>query len=86
MCYPPLSWQTLDIDFKAARFNKDGSKAAGPVLTLHHNGVKIHDNIELVENFYTGGEKTLADKPGALMLQNYVGKVYYRNIWVVAKP
>jgi DNA invertase Pin-like site-specific DNA recombinase len=86
MCYPPLSWQTYDIQFKAARWNKDRTKAASPVLTVHHNGVKIHDNIELQENYLTGGEKSLADKPGALMLQNYVGKVYYRNIWVVEKP
>lgn len=86
MCFPPLSWQTFDIEFKAARFTKDGAKAVGPILTLHHNGVKIHDNLELQENSYTGGEKTLADKPGAFMLQNYVGKVYYRNIWVVEKP
>lgn len=85
MCYPPLAWQTYDIQFKAARFHQDGTKAASPVLTLHHNGVKIQDNLELQDNYFTGGEKALADKPGALMLQNYVGKVYYRNIWVVEK-
>jgi len=85
MCFPPLCWQTYDIQFKAARFDKDGKKVAGPVLTLRHNGVKIHDEYELQESYYTGGEKTLADKPGAFFLQNYVGKVHYRNIWVVEK-
>ena len=60
-------------------------KLAKPVLTVHHNGVKIHDDLELEENGFTGGEKALTDKPGAIMLQNYIGKVYYRNIWVVEK-
>jgi hypothetical protein len=85
MCYPPLSWQTYDIQFKAARFDKDGKKVLGPILTVRHNGVTIHDEYELQESSYTGGEKTLADKPGAFFLQNYIGKVYYRNIWVVEK-
>jgi hypothetical protein len=86
MCFPPLSWQTYDIQYKAARFDKDGKKVASPVLTVRHNGVKVHDGYELQESYYTGGEKTLADKPGAFFLQNYIGKVYYRNIWVVEKP
>ena len=86
----PVDWRerflrAYDIEFQATRFNKDGTKAASPVLTLQHNGVIIHDKLELKESFYTGGEKGVADKPGAIMLQNYVGKVYYRNIWVVEK-
>jgi hypothetical protein len=85
MCFPSLSWQTYDIQFKAARFDNEGKKIAAPALTVRHNGVKIHDEYELQESYYTGGEKTLADKPGAFYLQNYIGKVYYRNIWVVEK-
>ena len=85
MCYPPLTWQTYDIQFKTARFDKVGKKIAKPVLTVHHNGVTIHDDLELEENGFTGGEKSLTDKPGAFMLQNYIGKVYYRNIWLVEK-
>jgi hypothetical protein len=85
MCYPPLQWQTYDIDFTAAKFGSDGKKTANARLTLKHNGVTVHDNIEI--GHVTGGNliKESAD-PGPFHLQNHGGDpVYYRNIWVVEK-
>ena len=41
MCYPPLRWQTYDVEFKAS---ENGNPS---VMTVKHNGVVIHDNIQL---------------------------------------
>src|SRR5262249_21686465 len=81
MCYPPLQWQTYDIEFKAARFDKEGKKMAPAVLSVWHNGVLIHDKLELKGP--TGGGKPENQEPGPLFLQGHGGQVQYRNIWVV---
>jgi hypothetical protein len=81
MCFPPLSWQTYDIDFKAARFDAGGQKTANAVVTVRHNGVVIQDNLELKKE--TPGGKKETDTPGPIHLQDHGNPVYYRNIWVV---
>ena len=83
MCLPPLTWQTYDIDFTAAKFGADGKKAKNAVITVKHNGVIIHDNFEV--NGSTGGGQPEAPTPGALLLQGHGNPVFYRNLWVVEK-
>jgi hypothetical protein len=81
MCYPPLTWQTYDIEFKTARFGPDGKKTANAVLSVWHNGVLIHDKLELKGP--TGGGQPETTMGGPLYLQGHGGQVQYRNIWVV---
>jgi len=84
MCLPPLSWQTYDVDFIMATY--DGDKKLTPAtVTLRHNGVVIHDKLELPKNTPGGGlnDERLA---GAVMLQNHGDPVRFRNIWIVEKP
>ncbi|MBV9868051.1 MAG: DUF1080 domain-containing protein [Abitibacteriaceae bacterium] len=83
MCYPPLSWQTYDIDFKAARYAASGQKVANARATIWHNGVKIHDNQAFTSQ--TTGGKLEGPQPGPIHLQNHGNPVVYRNIWVVNK-
>src|SRR5262249_13970221 len=45
MCFPPLSWQTYDIDFMAAKYDGSGNKTDDVKLTVRHNGVLIHDKV-----------------------------------------
>lgn len=83
MCFPPLQWQTYDIDFTAARYNDAGEKTANARITVRHNGVVIHDDIELPK--HTPGRNQEGPKEDALYLQGHGNPVYYRNIWVVKK-
>ena len=83
MCLPPLSWQTYDIDFTAAKFDDDGNKTANAKLTVRHNGEIIHENYELPEET-PGGQKEGAE-PGPIMLQDHGDPVVFRNIWVIEK-
>ncbi len=85
MCAPPTIWQTYDIDFTAPRFDSQGKKTANARITVRHNGVLIHDDVELPS--FTGSslaKNEVAQAP--LMLQNHGGDaVQFRNIWAVAK-
>jgi hypothetical protein len=85
MCYPPLAWQTYDIDFTAAKFDDAGNKTAPAHAVVKHNGVLIHDR-DLVMT--PGGPKEFASEtntPGPVYLQDHGNPVRYRNIWVVTK-
>jgi len=84
MCLPPLSWQTYDIDFEAAQF-KDGEKVKNARLTVRHNGVLIHEGVEL-PGITTGAPvREEGPEPGPVFLQNHGNPVRFRNIWVVPK-
>lgn len=82
MCLPPLSWQTYDVDFQAATFNDAGERVKPAVVTIRHNGVVIHKDLEITP---TPGGGRNDEKPGALFLQNHGDPVRYRNIWIVEK-
>lgn len=81
-CFPPLTWQTYDIDFTAARW-EDGEKVENARVTVRHNGIVIHRNRELKKG--TPGKDPEADGPGGLYLQGHGNQVLYRNIWVLEK-
>ena len=82
MCLPPTTWQTYDMEFTAAKYDAAGKKTTPARVTIKHNGVLIHDNIELKG---TPGYKPEGPAPESLFLQNHGDAVAFRNIWVVEK-
>jgi len=84
MCFPPLSWQTYDIDYTAARYDAAGKKTTNAKLTVRHNGVLVHEGAEVDSATTAAG---LKDGPGTgpIQLQNHGNPVVFRNIWIVEK-
>ena len=84
MCYPPLSWQTYDIDYTAARYDGAKKKTADAVITVRHNGVLVQNHSEILGET---GHKILAKyaphpPKGPIKLQDHGNMTRYRNIWV----
>jgi hypothetical protein len=80
MCFPPLSWQSYDIVFTAPRF-EGGKKVKNARITNRHNGVLIHDDVELPKGTGAGGGRP--EKPEAqIFIQGHGNPVRYRNIWL----
>ena len=84
MCFPPLSWQTYDVDFQSAKWDADGKKTKNVIVTVKHNGVLIHDHVEVDSSTGSSGRKD-GPGPGPFQLQNHGNPVAFRNIWVVEK-
>jgi hypothetical protein len=83
MCFPPLAWQTYDIDYTAAEYS-GGKKTKNARVTVKHNGVTIHDDVELT-HATTASPLKEGPEPGPVYLQDHGNPVRYRNIWVVEK-
>lgn len=84
MCFPPLTWQTYDVDFTAAKWDSDGNKISNATVTVRHNGVLIHQNTEVPGPTTASGRKG-DQSAGPLHLQDHGNPVFYRNIWVLPK-
>lgn len=80
MSFPPLTWQTYDIDFTAAKFDADRHKTANARITVKHNGVVIHDDVEITGK--TGGGDAEGPNPAPIRLQDHGNLVHFRNIWI----
>ena len=83
MCYPPLQWQTYDIDFQAAKFDAQGKKIKNAVVTLNQNGVVVQDHYELTNK--TGAGQKEGPAPGPIWLQLHNNPVFFRNVWIIEK-
>jgi predicted esterase len=83
-------WNAYDIVFRAARF-KNGKMVEKPMVTIHFNGKKVHQN-QVIQQVWGGpnsgldggndGGKGITDRPGGLKLQAEGHNVLYRNIWI----
>lgn len=82
MAAPPGQWQTYGVEFTAARYDAAGNKTARAQVTVKHNGVIIHDNLQLPQPT-PGGIDQDETIPGGLFLQDHGDPVEFRNIWII---
>lgn len=85
-CAPPLEWQTYDITYRAPRHDESGKLTENPRMSVHHNGVLIHNDQEIPWITAWTEKQRLAPaprKPGHIILQVHGNFVQFRNIWLV---
>ncbi len=83
VCKKPNEWQEYDIIFQAARFDgkgPDAKKTDNVRITLRHNGVLVHDDVEVPNK--TGAGQPEGPEDGQIKLQNHGNEVSFRNIWI----
>lgn len=85
MCLPPLTWQTYDVDFTAARFDANGQVLEHARITVRLNGVVVHEDQELPTTTTSAPIAKITPSPGPIHIQHHNNPVYYRNIWIVPK-
>lgn len=79
---PPLTWQTYDIDFRAARFNDAGEKTSPARLTVWLNGVTTHDDFAVPNK--TGAGQKEGPQPLPIKFQDHRNPVVFRNMWIAS--
>ena len=77
---PPGQWQTMDIIFQAARFDKDGKKTAhARFVKVTHNGKVIQENVEVP--WACGPNWDRKQHPqGPVIIQGDYGPIAVRNV------
>lgn len=80
---PPGEWQDYWIAFRAARFDADGQKTENARVTVVHNGVIVHDGVELTGK--TGAGQPEGPETLSLLLQDHGNRVRFRDIWLLPR-
>ena len=81
-CKAPTVWQSYDIDFTPPPC-KDGKKAGNGKMTVHQNGILIHENVEITSDNTPSGNGGDPCSPGPVMLQDHGNPVQFRNVWMI---
>lgn len=79
---PPMTWQTLDVDFVAPRLDNNGKKVQNARVTAYLNGQLVYDNVEVADVKGATGRLGVSEV-GPIYLQEHGTPYQFRNIWVL---
>lgn len=81
---PPGEWQTYDIVFRRPHFDSTGALTSPARMTVLHNGVLVHDAVELSGATANQRRATYTAHGDRLpiKLQDHGNRTRFRNIWV----
>ncbi len=82
---PPEQWQTYDIIFHPPKCDAQGHVTSKGRLTMMHNGILIHDHVEIQGPTPAAVDNRVCE-PGPLLLQDHDVKgpmtvMKFRNAW-----
>jgi hypothetical protein len=80
---PPENWNTYDILFESPKFDSLGTLTARPRISVWHNGIRIHRDVQIDKNATTAGLEGPLSPKGPIMLQNHGSLIRFRTIWIV---
>ena len=86
-CRRAGQWQSYDISFLRPLFDENGKLVRKARITLIHNGVVVHNNLEIEGT--TSHKKKAAYTPhdeGRIRLQDHNNPIRFRNIWIRELP
>jgi hypothetical protein len=83
---PAGKWQTMDIFFRAPRFDDGGKLVEKARATVYQNKTLIHEDEEIASPTGIQYEQYKGEVPkGPLVLQGDHDPVQFRNVWIVAE-
>ncbi len=86
-CREAGQWQSYDIAFLKPVFDDDGNVVRKARITVFHNGVCVHNNLEIEGT--TSHKVKARYRPhgdGPIGLQDHGNPISFRNIWVRELP
>jgi hypothetical protein len=77
-CLPTERWQTMDITFRAARYDGSGNKTEKARVSVAQNDTPIQKDVEIGQSSKSGDAEGPDEAP--IRLQYHTGAVRFRNI------
>lgn len=86
-CRKAGQWQSYDVSFLRPLFDGDGNLIRKGRITLLHNGVVVHNNLDIEgTTAHKQKAKYTPQESGSIHLQDHGNPIRFRNIWIRELP